>query len=237
VSASQTNNGERWKVQVQAEDANGLISDITEIEWPEIGDSDGDGVADANDYAPNDPTIAFYARTPTSGWYTLTYEDMWPFAGDYDLNDFVSHYAYEVYTNANNQITRLDFTGQAVARGASVDNRFALSIAGIESVDVSSLTRVVDGVSASVAAENGHSGELVFVVLESISALLPGDANSDFYNTEMGDDRPVVDYSVSLILKSSMPPLASHTLNPFIYRAAQRGREVHLMNYPSSDLA
>jgi len=118
---------------------------------------------------------------------------MWPFAGDYDLNDFVSHYAYEVYTNANNQITRLDFTGQAVARGASVDNRFALSIAGIESADVSSLTRVVDGVSASVAAENGHSGELVFVVLESISTLLPGDANSDFYNTEMGDDRSVVE--------------------------------------------
>ncbi|EGQ7966194.1 LruC domain-containing protein [Vibrio vulnificus] len=237
VSASQTNNGERWKVQVQAEDANGLISDITEIEWPAIGDSDGDGVADEYDYAPNDSTIAFQFRTPTTGWYTLAYEDMWPFFGDYDLNDFVSHYAYVVYTNSLNQITRIDFIGQAVARGAALDNSFALSVDGIEAKDVKSLTRVIDGKISNVVLESGHSGELVFVVLKSISTLLPADSNSNFYNTELGDNRPVVDYSVSLVLNGSMPPLAGHTLNPFIFRAAQRGREVHLMNYPNSDLA
>ncbi|NVC63655.1 LruC domain-containing protein [Vibrio sp. 05-20-BW147] len=237
VPASQTNNGERWKVQVQAEDANGLISDITEIEWPEIGDSDGDGVADANDYAPNDPSIAFYARTPTSGWYTLAFEDMWPFAGDYDLNDFVSHYAYELYTNANNQITRIDFHGQAVARGASIDNRFALSIGGVEVSDVTSMSRMIDEVSSNLVAETGHTGELVLVVLDSISTLLPANGSSDFYNTEQGDDRPLIDYSVSVVFNNALPPLESHTLNPFIFRAAQRGREVHLMNYPSSDLA
>ncbi|EKG2484322.1 LruC domain-containing protein [Vibrio vulnificus] len=237
VSAAQTNNGERWKVQIQAEDNNGLISDITEIEWPAIGDSDGDGVADEYDYAPNDSTIAFQFRTPTTGWYTLAYEDMWPFFGDYDLNDFVSHYAYVVYTNSLNQITRIDFIGQAVARGAALDNSFALSVDGIEAKDVKSLTRVIDGKISNVVLESGHSGELVFVVLKSISTLLPADSNSNFYNTELGDNRPVVDYSVSLVLNGSMPPLASHTLNPFIFRAAQRGREVHLMNYPNSDLA
>ncbi|MGR2996809.1 LruC domain-containing protein [Vibrio vulnificus] len=237
VPAAQTNNGERWKVQIQAEDTNGLISDITEIEWPAIGDSDGDGVADEYDYAPNDSTIAFQFRTPTTGWYTLAYEDMWPFLGDYDLNDFVSHYAYVVYTNSLNQITRIDFIGQAVARGAALDNSFALSVDGIEAKDVKSLTRVIDGKISNVVLESGHSGELVFVVLKSISTLLPADSNSNFYNTELGDNRPVVDYSVSLVLNGSMPPLASHTLNPFIFRAAQRGREVHLMNYPNSDLA
>ncbi|MEZ8885366.1 LruC domain-containing protein [Vibrio sp. 10N.222.54.F6] len=237
LPASETEVGELWKVQVIAIDQNGLISEIAEIAWPSIGDSDGDGVSDANDYAPNDPTIAFYSRTPTSGWYTLAYEDLWPNEGDYDLNDFVSHYALGVYTNANNQITRFDYYGQAIARGAAEDNGFAISLAGLEDTDVTSLTKTYNGSTAALTPEAGHSGELVFVVIDSVAAMLPSTSTYSFYNTESGDARSLIDYSVSLVIDGSIPALSNTDFNPFIYKGNARGREIHLMNYPNTDVA
>ncbi|NOH96911.1 LruC domain-containing protein [Vibrio sp. 99-70-13A1] len=237
LNSSETAAGELWKVQVTAIDSNGLISDIAEIAWPEIGDSDGDGIADSDDYAPNDPTIAFYSRTPTTGWYTLAFEDMWPYEGDYDLNDFITRYAYGVYTNASNQITRFDYYGQAVARGASQDNSFALSLSGIDASNVSSLTKTYNGSTEAITPEGGHSGELVIVAIESISDMLPSNGNSNFYNTESGDVRDAVDYSISLVIDGSMTSLSGTTLNPFIYKSDARNKEIHLMNYPNTDLA
>ena len=237
LPASQTVAGELWKVQVTAIDSNGLISDIAEIAWPEIGDTDGDGIADIHDYAPNDPTIAFYSRTPTSGWYTLSFEDLWPYEGDYDLNDFVTHYAYGTYTNANNQITRFDYYGQAIARGAAQDNSFAISLSGLEASDVSTLTKTYDGSTEDLAPENGHSGELVFVVIDSINEMLPNTTGYEFYNTGSGDNRELVEYSVSLVIDGSIESLTGKSFNPFIFKANNRAKEVHLMNYPNTDLA
>lgn len=237
LPANQTENGELWKVQVTAVDSNGLISNFAEISWPEIGDSDGDGVADANDYAPNDPNIAFYSRTPTTGWHTLAYEDLWPYEGDYDLNDFVTRYAYGVYTNASNEITRFDYYGQAVARGAADNNSFAISLAGLEASDVGTLTRTIDGVTTTVTPESGHSGEMVFVLIDSVSDLLPANGSSNFYNTEAGDNRSAIDYSASLVIDGSMSSLAPKAFNPFIFKVGSRNKEIHLMNYPNTDLA
>ena len=237
MPASQTVAGELWKVQVTAIDSNGLISDIAEIEWPEIGDTDGDGIADIHDYAPSDPTIAFYSRTPTSGWYTLGFEDLWPYEGDYDLNDFVTHYAYGTYTDANNQITRFDYYGQAIARGAAQDNSFAISLSGLEASNIGTLTKTYDGSTENLTPENGHSGELVFVVIESINEMLPNTTGYEFYNTESGDNRDLVEYSVSLVIDGSIESLAGKSFNPFIFKANNRDKEVHLMNYPHTDLA
>ncbi|CCO45687.1 conserved hypothetical protein [Vibrio nigripulchritudo SOn1] len=237
VPSSQTAIGERWKVQVFATDSNGLISEIAEISWPEIGDADGDGVGDASDYAPNDPNIAFYSRTPTSGWYTLAFEDRWPAEGDYDLNDFVTRYAYETYTNADNEMTRFDFIGQAVARGATRANGFGISLNGVEPGHASSITKTYEGSDSLVSAESGHSGELVFVVFSNLSDTLPANGTYSFYNTNAGDDRDAKDYRVSVVLNTPLVSFTSQTLNPFIYNTYNRNKEVHLVNYPNTDLA
>ncbi|PKF79582.1 LruC domain-containing protein [Vibrio sp. vnigr-6D03] len=237
LPSSETSLNEQWKVQVYAVDSNGLISGVAEITWPAIGDTDGDGVMDAEDYAPNDPAIAFYSRTPTSGWYTLSFEDQWPNEGDYDLNDFVTRYAYEVYTNADNEMTRFDYIGQAVARGASRANGFGVSLSGIEASHVSSMTKTVAGVQSSLSPESGHSGEMVFIAFSNIHDILPSNGSFSFFNTNNTDERDGVDYRVSVLLSTALESFSSSIINPFIYATYSRGTEVHLMNQPNTDLA
>ncbi|NQZ12699.1 MAG: LruC domain-containing protein, partial [Algicola sp.] len=62
VPASQTANGERWRVTVTPVDSNGLVAPATTVTWSTIGDSDNDGVMDASDAFPTDPLSAFLSR-------------------------------------------------------------------------------------------------------------------------------------------------------------------------------
>ncbi|MFY8019628.1 MAG: LruC domain-containing protein, partial [Bacteroidia bacterium] len=68
-------------------------------------DTDGDGVIDASDCYPSDPNKAFCNNVPTG---TLAFEDQWPFTGDYDMNDVVVTYNYNVITNASNNVVRVE---------------------------------------------------------------------------------------------------------------------------------
>lgn len=48
---------------------------------------------------------------------TLTFEDQWPNAGDYDLNDFVVNYAYGLGKNTENKITSIKLRFKPIAKG------------------------------------------------------------------------------------------------------------------------
>lgn len=84
-----------------------------------IMDSDGDGVPDSLDYYPLDPTRAAMVRTPTSGYYTVAFEDLYPKEGDADFNDYVVRVYNEQDLNAQGDVVRVRGHYTHVAHGAA----------------------------------------------------------------------------------------------------------------------
>lgn len=91
-------------------------------------DTDGDGVPDTLDSYPQDPTRASLIRIPSEGVSTVAYEDLYPSAGDADLNDYVLHIHNEEDLNAAGEVIRLRGTYQHVARGAGYRHTFHLKL-------------------------------------------------------------------------------------------------------------
>ncbi|MEO1480382.1 MAG: LruC domain-containing protein, partial [Bacteroidota bacterium] len=95
---------------------------------PAPPDTDGDGVPDTQDDAPNDPTVATYEYGPARDQFgTLAYEDLWPGQGDYDFNDLVVDYNLRFARNAAGDLTKLD--GQFVVKAIGAGYRNALALA------------------------------------------------------------------------------------------------------------
>jgi hypothetical protein len=65
-----------------------------------LPDDDGDGITDPYDVYPSNGKLA--AETAYHGY--IAFEDQWPAKGDYDFNDLVASYSYNLRTDANNYI-------------------------------------------------------------------------------------------------------------------------------------
>jgi LruC domain-containing protein len=59
---------------------------------------------------------------------TLAYEDMWPSLGDYDFNDLVVGYSYDIYNNESNQIVSIDMKYTLLASGAGYPDGLSIAI-------------------------------------------------------------------------------------------------------------
>lgn len=95
---------------------------------PAIADADGDGVPDVNDFYPNDPTKSTKLRFPSQSVYTVAYEDLFPSAGDADLNDYVIQMFNEEDLNAEGKIVEIRGVYQHVARGAGYKHTLNLRL-------------------------------------------------------------------------------------------------------------
>lgn len=87
-------------------------------------DKDGDGIPNDNDDYPDDPTMAF--------------EDMWPSKGDYDFNDLVLDYRFNIITDASNFIAKISCNFVIKAIGAGYRNGFGFQL-NAPLVDISTL--------------------------------------------------------------------------------------------------
>jgi LruC domain-containing protein len=109
-----------------------------------VVDTDKDGVPDSRDAFPNDPNKAFKLRIPSTGYYTVTFEDLYPNLGDADLNDFTLYMVNEEDLNAKGEIVEIRSNFQHVAKGAGYNHELFLRLpAGIS---VSSFeTKIYEG--------------------------------------------------------------------------------------------
>ncbi|MDZ4668510.1 MAG: LruC domain-containing protein [bacterium] len=206
-----------------------------------IIDSDADGVADADDAYPNDATRAYNNWYPAAGYGTLMFEDLWPATGDYDFNDLVIDYRYNLVTNAANKV--VEMKGQFVTRaiGASFRNGFAFQLDNLVNTKVTEVTGAkYHGATwlnnAASGLENGQTNANV-IVFDDAQKVLPSPGGSGS-NTIPANPRVAPDTtSINITFTSTsgqMIAISDVSFNPYIIIDQVRGKELHLPNYVPS---
>lgn len=206
-------------------------------------DTDGDGVIDALDAFPNDPTKAYISYFPSqTGYATLAFEDNWPLKGDYDMNDLVVKYRYTFVTNAQNQVVTIQGDYNVAAAGASYKNGFGIQLP-IAASAVKSVTgqQFLDNyiTLASNGVEAGQS-KAVIIPFDNSNKLINNPGNSYFVNTLNTLDK--VQGSTASVLITLTTPIAQTSLttssfNPFLISNERRGYEIHLPGFAPTDKA
>jgi LruC domain-containing protein len=206
-------------------------------------DTDGDGVPDASDAFPNDPTRAYITYYPSqTGFASIAFEDNWPSKGDYDMNDLVLSYRYTFVSNAQNQVVTLQADYNVAAVGASFKNGFGLQLPVTASA-VQSVTGQLFKNSYITLASNGvEAGQTKAVIIpfDNTDAMINNPDFSFFVNTE--NSKSKVTGTTSSVLVTFTTPIAQATLdvstfNPFLISNGRRTYEVHLPGYAPTDKA
>ncbi|MFY8109706.1 MAG: LruC domain-containing protein [Bacteroidia bacterium] len=188
-------------------------------EEPKSKDSDEDGVEDELDEYPEDKSRAFNNYYPNeSGFVTVAYEDLWPSKGDYDLNDCVVDFRYNMITNPKNEVIRIEAEYVLRASGGSQAiafcHNFPIKASNIESVN-----------GAKLEEKNETA---VFTIFTDSKAELGA------WNTvpTQAKAKPV-SYNVNITLKEpvSLESIVIGEFDPFIWvNEKDKGRayEIHL---------
>lgn len=193
-----------------------------------IRTSEKDAVDNNVPELPEDPTPPANVKNTTSYSGTLTFEDLWPKEGDYDMNDVMIRYTSTVYRMVlTNKVFQIVDKFSHIHRGGYLVNGFGYQFHHLSSSDIKDIKiKYPSGISGS--KHMTPRGELeqshpTIILLDHITALK---------NKE--DTITVTTLLNDVDEKKVFPPY-----NPFIFIEADktRGQEVHLVKYPPTDKA
>lgn len=172
---------------------------------------------------------------------SLSFEDLWPSQGDYDMNDMVIEYHSTHYRNSNNEIVKIVDKFVPQNYGASMANGFGYQL-GVSGSSVQSMKIESDYTNSLSLFKTDSKGlELnqslaTIMLFEDMHKLImqhqPGQKNTKAFTITTEFTTPVTAASLGL------PPY-----NPFIVcksgdaSSPQRGIEVHLPNKRPTALA
>ena len=180
---------------------------------------------------------------PANGYGTLAFEDLWPAKGDFDFNDMVIDYQFEIVSDLNNVVDYVEATFIIKAMGATYENGFGFQFDGFQASDI-----VVTGHSLTESyvslANNGlENNQTVptFIVFDNGYNEMQHPGNSIGINTD-----PLATYVTPDTLRLmidvingtyTLNNLEVATFNPFLIVDQNRGVEVHLPDMAPTDLA
>lgn len=204
-------------------------------------DTDGDGVADANDDYPNDATLAYNSYYPSATSFGhLAFEDLWPYRGDYDMNDLIVGYKFNTIKNSANNVMAVQAFLFVNAVGGSYENGFGFELP----VNPSDVTMVLgQNLQCGYINLNGNAteaGQNKAVIIAFDNATNLATRPSGYYiNTQTGS--PVVISDTIKVTTWFTHPIASSLIgnapfNPFMISNKRRGYEIHLANMPPTNL-
>lgn len=191
-------------------------------------DSDGDGMVDDWDMYPSDRSAVFSDYFPSSSRFgSYAFEDSWPKKGDYDFNDLILDYQYEMVKNAANKITKVRLTYLARIVGSTSRLGFGLSFEDLSSFEISSVsgTQAPGIITTSNGIESGTAAPTV-IVFDDIHELF-GVAPGVLINS--GDSSAIDQEAlpIEVWVEFSTPLEELGTLNPFLFSGDDRSIETH----------
>ncbi len=203
-------------------------------------DTDGDGVIDRNDKYPTEANKAFDVFTPGAGIYgSLAFEDQWPAKGDYDMNDLVIDYNFQLVANTANAVVEMRVNLLVKAVGAAYQNGFGIELP-ISPSKVASVSGTFPSRSRTSLLPNGveaNQSSAVIIGFENTSSVFN---TSGFVNTKITDAyiTPVaLNWVITFTEPIKMSDLGYVPYNPFIFVNGDRAREVHLADFTPTSLA
>jgi len=214
-----------------------------------VVDSDNDGISDSFDDYLNDATKAFNNYFPSNSQYgTLAFEDLWPSKGDFDFNDVVVDYRFNPITNASNKVVAIQAKFIVRATGAGFSNGFGFQIPALLSSAVQSvtgtnlteqgfITTMPNGVEANQTKATIIVIDNAWKNFSNITGSNP--AGLAGINTVINGRTGIPDtliVNIALVQPISIALLGSPPYNPFIIANKNRGKEIHLADYPPTDL-
>lgn len=226
------------------------ISNVPDL--PQPVDSDGDGVSDQFDEFPNDPTLAHAVHYPgdlsinPNAYGTLCFEDLWPYAGDYDMNDQVINWNIINYNNAQGNTKYTTGTYVLSALGAKYQSGFGFQMAISPSV-VSSVSITGNKMNSGTFSIAGNGTEnmqqYANIILWDDGASMFGTPPGLYVNTDMNKTytKPkTVNWIVNFTTPQYSSNMGTPPFNPYIVvgsGSGQRGKEVHLSGQHPTSLA
>ncbi|MEN9598476.1 MAG: hypothetical protein RL596_787 [Bacteroidota bacterium] len=229
-------------IYASANPINNISNDgVISIDPPK--DTDGDGVTDNVDQFPTDRARAFINYYPAKeSWSTIAFEDNWPVAGDYDLNDVVINYNYAWVTNASNNVVEMFANFQPLANGASFQNGFGIqfpfSSSAVSSVTGGSTTANYINFNSN-GTEAGQSNAVI-IPFDNMRSILNNTNGAFFVNTDMALPRvngTQVNMKITFTSPIAIANFTSVPFNPFIISDLRRGYEIHLPGQIPTSLA
>ncbi len=182
---------------------------------------------------------------------TLAYEDLWPGKGDYDFNDLVIDYDFDIVKNNQEVVQSITATFVVKAFGASYHNGFGFTFPTVNPSDIVSVAGY-DVINTSVfdiagnGVENGQS-KATIIVFDDARRVMPQTTGGIGVNTQLEYDyiEPVT-LTLEIVFAAdavTYNELNIGTFNPFLVVntvindvPGLRGLEIHLPNYEPSDL-
>tara|TARA_B100000809_G_scaffold35204_1_gene30953 strand:- start:16338 stop:18479 length:2142 start_codon:yes stop_codon:yes gene_type:complete len=182
---------------------------------------------------------------------TLAFEDLWPGKGDYDLNDLVVDYGFNIIKNKQEVVQSITATFTTKAFGASYHNGLGFTLPTVNSTDIISVNGydVTNNSTFSLASnglENGQS-KATIIVFDDSYRMMPKKTKGIGVNSELGYAyTEPVSVIVEIVFAQNAitySELNIGAFNPFLILETTvnggpglRGKEVHLPNYKPSDL-
>lgn len=161
----------------------------------------------------------FYPNELTNA--TIAFEDLWPYAGDYDFNDLVITYNIVTILNAENNVTQIDYNYTVQSIGASYTNGFGIELEGVLPSAISRVTgtNLTEGIIANNANGTEQAQPNAVIVFFDNSHINVG-----------------LSHTVTIMFSSPMSPavLGTAPFNPFLIINKDRNKEIHLPNKPTT---
>jgi len=182
---------------------------------------------------------------------SLAFEDLWPYQGDYDMNDVVVGYNFATTMDDQNRVQSMTATFILYASGAFYDDGFGFQLPNVLPNQVISVTGSNLASNTYIhLASNGleaNQSKATMIVFDDAFRLMPSPGGIGV-NTQMDEPYITPDTIVLNIIfykNGSFAPGGAVTydklnignFNPFIIVNKNRGVEVHLRDDPPTDLA